>query len=106
MSDWKSCSVVRDKDGGIWVANGGAWISWEEPEAVSDDWLRRYYGPLTPVRDADGHLVPDADGHLVPELLAQAWDEGWDEGWLDHIARVEVGSELTDTPNPYRKAKQ
>ena len=96
MSDWRECRVVRDKDGGMWVGNGGAWISWEEPEAVSDDWLRRYYGPLTPVLDADGHLVP--------ELLAQAWDEGWDEGWLDHIARVEVGSELTDTPNPYRQA--
>ena len=40
---------------------------------------------------------------VLPELLAQAWDEGHDEGWLDHIARVEVGSELTDTPNPYRR---
>ena len=64
MSDWRECRVVRDRDGGLWVGNGGAWISWEEPEAVSDDWLHRYYGPLTPVLDADGHPVP--------ELLATA----------------------------------
>ena len=97
MSDWRECRVVRDKDGGIWVGNGGAWISWEEPEAVSDDWLRRYYGPLTPVLDADGHLVP--------ELLAQAWDEGWDVGWDEHVNFASHG-ELGSTRNPYRKAKQ
>ena len=95
MSDWRECRVVRDKDGGMWVGNGGAWISWEEPEAVSDDWLRRYYGPLTPVLDADGHPVS--------ELLAKAWDEGWDVGWDEHANFASHG-ELGSTRNPYRQA--
>ena len=94
MSDWRECRVVRDKDGGIWVGNGGAWISWEEPEAVSDDWLRRYYGPLTPVLDADGHLVPEM------AKLAKAWAEGYVLGSQD--AATNHCSEWR--PNPYRQA--
>ena len=94
MSDWRECRVVRDKDGGMWVGNGGAWISWEEPEAVSDDWLRRYYGPLTPVLDADGHPVP--------ELLADVWDEGFDAG--DRTARAVNDEWPKRARNPYRQA--
>ena len=96
MSDWRECRVVRDKDGGIWVGNGGAWISWEEPEAVSDDWLRRYYGPLTPVLDADGHLVP--------ELLAKAWAEGRDLGLRQADYEYGVSIRMPDLSNPYRQA--
>lgn len=78
----------------MWVGNGGAWISWEEPEAVSDDWLRRYYGPLTPVLDADGHLVPEM------AKLAKAWAEGYVLGSQD--AAENHCSEWR--PNPYRQA--
>ena len=69
----------------MWVGNGGAWISWEVPEAVSDDWLRRYYGPLTPVLDADGHLVPEmAKLAAVEAIMAEHWD--WKSGRMLHAA--------------------
>ncbi len=94
MSDWRERRVVLDKDGDIWVGNGDAWISWSEPEAVSDGWLHRYYGPLTPVLDADGHLVPEM------AKLAKAWAEGYVLGSQD--AAANHCSEWR--PNPYRQA--
>ena len=89
----------------MWVGNGGAWISWEEPEAVSDDWLRRYYGPLTPVLDADGHLVPEmAKLAAVEAIMAEHWD--WKSGRMLHAAirRALDGEGGTNTSDLLAKA--
>lgn len=64
------------------------------PEAVSDDRLHRDYGPLTPVLDTDGHLVPEM------AKLAKAWAEGYVLGSQD--AAANHCSEWR--PNPYRQA--
>ena len=95
MTDWRSCSAVRDRDDDLWVRSTGA--HWGFPgeyyPLLADD-LESYYGPITPVLDADGLPV------VTPAELAAAWDEGHDAGHED--ARAVQSTYPEPTPNPYR----
>ena len=98
MTDWKTCSVVRDRDGDLWVRSTDE--HWGFPgeyyPLLADD-LESYYGPLTPVLDADGLPVVTTVGDLTMRHEGRRVRVDGFEGELvvlfDGIVTVEV---LTD----------
>ena len=76
VTDWRSYSVVQDKDGDLWGGPNRAALSgrWNrigsaplKLRAAWSDELETAYGPLTPVLDADGLPVV----HTVGDLTAR-----------------------------------
>ena len=90
MTDWKTCSVVRDRDGDLWGRERGGWnlITSGDTEswAPSDDFLADHYGPITPVLDADGLPVVRTVGDLT-------------------MRHVGLHVRIDDTPRAYRIAE-
>ena len=78
MTDWRSYSVVQDKDGDLWGAPNSAALSgrWNrigsaplKLRAAWSDELETAYGPITPVLDADGLPVVHTVGDLTARHL-------------------------------------
>ena len=89
VTDWRSYSVVQDKDGDLWGAPNSAALSgrWNrigsaplKLRAAWSDELETAYGPLTPVLDADGLPVVHTVGDLTARHVGRRVRvEGWGE---------------------------
>ena len=87
MSGWRECRVVRDKDGDLWGCDGpGPKAYWtglgsaSEVDAWQSDALDRWYGPLTPILDADGLPMVRTVGDLTARHIGKRVRvEGWGE---------------------------
>lgn len=101
MTDWRSCSVVRDRDGDLWgsaIAKGERW--WANLGyfvSHTTDELEHHFGPIAPVLDANGLPV------VTPAELAAAWDEGFD-AMSDTLPGDYYPAAALEVRNPYRKA--
>lgn len=88
---WQDCAVVRDADGVLWVKDPHS-----DERFVGDGEKRTAdldadYGPITPVLDAEGHLIVTTVGDLTAGHiggLVRAETEGGEvrEGRLRGIA--------------------
>ena len=94
MTDWRSCSVVRDRDGDLWTNYAGMWHT-PEMAPFSADILAKY--DPTPVLDANGLPVVRTVGDLTARHLGRRVRVGGFEGELvalvalfDGIVTVEV----------------
>lgn len=75
MTDWQTCSVVRDRDGDLWgsaIAKGERW--WANLGyfvSHTTDELEHHFGPITPVLDANGLPVVTTVGDLTARHIGR-----------------------------------
>ena len=107
MTDWRSCSVVWDRDDDLWGRERGGWflITSEDTEswAPSDDFLVDHFGPITPaLLDADSLPVVRTVGdltarHIGRRVRVDATPDAYRivEGMLTHLCALEDEIVLT-----------
>lgn len=86
MTDWRTCTVVRDRDGGLWArSHGRMWVQIAGDWRIGDIGLASHHGPLTPVLDADGQPVVHTVGDLTAQHVGRVVSIDGHEGVLSEL---------------------
>ena len=101
MTDWRSCRVVRDRDGDLWTNYAGMWHT-PEMAPFSADRLGKKFAPITPVLDANGLPVVTTVGDLTARHIGRRvrvggeWDVEIVVGQVLHLIQAADGKPRTD----------